>query len=81
MGSFDPTLSAMTPVQFLGTHLANGQPANGTACVKGFDQASFMIGTVSSLFNVRALVSFVFVLENLTGECLAFRSHSIGRRA
>ncbi|KIJ52230.1 hypothetical protein M422DRAFT_156996 [Sphaerobolus stellatus SS14] len=52
MGSFDPNLSAMTPTKFIGTHLINGKPANNTACVTGFDQASFMIGSVSSLFNV-----------------------------
>ena len=53
MGSFDPSLSAMANVRFLGTHLVAGAPANASACVTGFDQASFMIGTVSSLFNVR----------------------------
>ena len=52
MGSFDPSLSAMANMQFLGTHLIGGAPGNASACVMGFDQASFMIGTVSSLFNV-----------------------------
>ncbi|KAF8524875.1 phospholipase B [Hysterangium stoloniferum] len=52
MGSFDPSLSAMANLTFVGTHLVNGRPANDTACVQGFDQASFMIGTVSSLFNI-----------------------------
>jgi len=52
MGSFDPNLSTMIKTKFVGTHLLNGQPANDTACVTGFDQASFMIGSVSNLFNV-----------------------------
>ena len=34
-------------------HLVGGAPGNASAYVTGFDQASFMIGTVSSLFNVR----------------------------
>ena len=55
MGSFDPSLSAMANMQFLGTHLVGGAPGNASACVTGFNQASFMIGTVSSLFNVSPL--------------------------
>lgn len=51
-GSWDPNLSAMTNVTFIGTNLVNGTPANTTACVTGFDQVGFMIGTSSSLFNV-----------------------------
>ena len=52
MGSWDPSLSAMVNLTYVGTHLANGKPDNGTACVTGFDQAGFVIGTSSSLFNV-----------------------------
>ena len=33
-------------------HLIGGAPRNASMCIMGFDQASFMIGTVSSLFNV-----------------------------
>jgi lysophospholipase len=53
MGSFDPWLSSMADIQYIGTTLVNGQPENSSACVTGFDQASFLIGTVSSLWNVR----------------------------
>ena len=52
MGLFNLSLSAMANVQFLGMHLSGSAPGNASACVMGFDQASFMIGTVSSLFNV-----------------------------
>lgn len=42
----------MTNITFIGTNLNNGQPPNATGCVRGFDQASFMMGTSASLFNV-----------------------------
>jgi hypothetical protein len=38
MGSFDPGLSAMTNITFVGTHLINGKPANDMTCITGFDQ-------------------------------------------
>ncbi|KAJ7680248.1 phospholipase B [Mycena polygramma] len=49
--SFDPNLSAGMNLSYAGTHLTNGKAANGSACVKGFDQAGFMMGTSASLFN------------------------------
>jgi len=52
MGSWDPSLSAMANLTYVGTHLSNGKPDNNTGCVTGFDQAGFVIGTSSSLFNV-----------------------------
>jgi hypothetical protein len=63
MGSFDPELSAMTNIAFLGTHLINGKPANDTACVTGFDQASFMIGSSSNIFNVRSIQHMEILLS------------------
>ncbi|KAG2119615.1 phospholipase B [Suillus discolor] len=50
-GSWDPSLSAMLQLKFAGTYLTNGLPANPSACVAGFDQASFVMGTSSSFFN------------------------------
>ncbi|KAJ6586847.1 phospholipase B [Mycena vulgaris] len=49
--SYDPNLSAGMNLTYAGTHLANGKAANGSACVKGFDQAGFIMGTSASLFN------------------------------
>ena len=51
-GSWDPALSAMMNLTYVGTNLVAGQPANDSACVTGFDEASFVIGTSASLFNV-----------------------------
>ncbi|CAK5281501.1 unnamed protein product [Mycena citricolor] len=49
--SYDPNLSAGMNLTYAGTHLTNGKAANGSACVTGFDQAGFMMGTSASLFN------------------------------
>ncbi|KAJ7925224.1 phospholipase B [Mycena leptocephala] len=49
--SYDPNLSAGMNLSYAGTHLTNGKAANGSACVKGFDQAGFIMGTSASLFN------------------------------
>ncbi|CAH7682308.1 lysophospholipase catalytic domain-domain-containing protein [Phakopsora pachyrhizi] len=51
-GSFDPYLSAFIPTKYLGTRLEAGKPIGGfSGCVTAFDQASFIMGTSSSLFN------------------------------
>lgn len=52
MGSYDPDLSSFMNVRYIGTHLEKGLPDNSTACVTEFDQASFVFGTSSSLFDV-----------------------------
>ncbi len=51
-GSWDPQLSAMVNITYVGTHLTNGQPANSTACTTFFDQIGFVMATSASLFNV-----------------------------
>lgn len=50
MGSWDPSLYAFSDVKYLGTQVKNGEPVNGT-CVGGFDNAGFIMGTSSTLFN------------------------------
>lgn len=50
MGSYDPTLNAFTDVKYLGTSVNNGKP-NTSECVAGFDNAGFVLGTSSTLFN------------------------------
>ncbi|TFK44639.1 phospholipase B [Crucibulum laeve] len=51
IASYDPNLSAGMNLTYAGTHLSNGKPDNGSACVTGFDQAGFIMGTSASLFN------------------------------
>ncbi|KAG6896435.1 hypothetical protein C0992_008312 [Termitomyces sp. T32_za158] len=51
LASYDPNLSAGMNLTYTGTHLSNGMAVNGSACVTGFDQAGFIMGTSASLFN------------------------------
>ncbi|KDQ63931.1 hypothetical protein JAAARDRAFT_201409 [Jaapia argillacea MUCL 33604] len=43
MGSYDPTLAAFTPIEYLGT-------TNTSICVTGFEQADFVLGASSNIF-------------------------------
>lgn len=62
MGSWDPTLSSMMNLEFAGTALNEGTPPNSTACVTGFDQAAYIIGTSSNLWD-----SASFILSSEAG--------------
>lgn len=50
MGSWDPSLYLFTNVRYLGTDVEDGKPLSDT-CIGGFDNAGFVMGTSSSLFN------------------------------
>ena len=51
LGSFDPTLHGFVPLKYVGSKFDNGEIPDGTSCVRGFDNAGFVMGTSSSLFN------------------------------
>lgn len=51
MGTFDPTLFGFAPLQYLGSRFSNGALPDDEKCVRGFDNAGFIMGTSSSLFN------------------------------
>ncbi|GAA6035969.1 hypothetical protein JCM8097_005191 [Rhodosporidiobolus ruineniae] len=63
-GSFDPSLAARIPTEYMGTFLNNGAPSNSSACVNYFDNAGFVIGSSASLFN--AIEEEGFTSELLT---------------
>lgn len=48
MGSYDPSLNSFTDVKYIGSNVTNGK---ALSCISGFDNAGFVIGTSSSLFN------------------------------
>ncbi|KAL5611679.1 hypothetical protein BROUX41_000743 [Berkeleyomyces rouxiae] len=50
-GSWDESPSAFAPIRYLGTNFTNGSIPTNETCVRGFDSASFVMGTSSSLFN------------------------------
>lgn len=54
LGSWDPSLNSFVDLNYMGTTLDAGRP-NSSQCVTNFDNAGFILGTLSSLFN-QALV-------------------------
>ncbi|OXV08462.1 hypothetical protein Egran_03774 [Elaphomyces granulatus] len=50
-GSFDPTIFGFVPLQYLGSKFDGGVIPPNESCVRGFDNAGYVMGTSSSLFN------------------------------
>lgn len=50
-GTFDPTTYGFVPLEFLGSNFSGGVLPNNEQCVRGFDNAGYVMGTSSSLFN------------------------------
>ncbi|KAL3473584.1 lysophospholipase catalytic domain-containing protein [Aspergillus californicus] len=50
-GSFDPTVFGFAPLEYLGSRFVNGSIPSNDTCVRGFDNAGYVMGTSSSLFN------------------------------
>lgn len=51
MGTWDPTTYGFIPTQYLGTNMTNGAVSANSRCTIGFDNAGYVMGTSSSLFN------------------------------
>ncbi|OAP54947.1 hypothetical protein AYL99_10647 [Fonsecaea erecta] len=51
MGSWDPTSFGFVPMNHLGTNWTAGRVPAHEKCVVGFDNAGFLMGTSSTLFN------------------------------
>ncbi|KAF2276687.1 lysophospholipase [Westerdykella ornata] len=51
MGSFDPTLFGFAPLRYIGSNFTAGRLPDNERCVRGMDNAGFVMGTSSSLFN------------------------------
>ncbi|CAF1314396.1 unnamed protein product [Adineta steineri] len=71
MGSWDTGIKAFTPIKYVGTSYMNGQlPSNGQ-CVLGYDNAGFVLGTSSFLFNeveCRILPNGTLAFDNDSGN-------------
>ena len=50
-GTWDPTTYGFVPLEFLGSNFSGGVLPDGDDCVRGFDNAGYVMGTSSSLFN------------------------------
>ena len=51
MGTFDLTTFGFAPLRFIGSNFSNGVLPRNEPCIRGFDNAGFIMGTSSSLFN------------------------------
>lgn len=51
MGSYDPTIYGFIPLRYLGSRFDNGKVPEKEDCYHGLDNAGFIMGTSSSIFN------------------------------
>lgn len=51
LGTWDPTTYGFAPLEYVGSNFSGGVVPSDGSCVRGFDQAGFMMGTSSTLFN------------------------------
>ncbi|TKA79275.1 Lysophospholipase 1 [Cryomyces minteri] len=51
MGTFDPTTFAFAPLRYTGSNFSAGVVPDNVKCVRGFDNAGYVMGTSSTLFN------------------------------
>ena len=50
-GTWDPTIYGFAPLEYLGTNFSGGIVPDGQMCVRGFDNAGYIMGSSSTLFN------------------------------
>ncbi|KZF26182.1 lysophospholipase Plb1 [Xylona heveae TC161] len=50
-GTFDPTVFGFVPTRYLGSNFTAGQIPSNDKCIRGFDNAGFVMGVSSTLFN------------------------------
>jgi lysophospholipase len=60
IGSWDPSLFGFAPLKYMGSNFESGFLGNTQPCISGFDNAGFVMGTSSSLFNT--------VVTSITGQ-------------
>jgi len=73
-GTWDPTTYGFVPTEYLGSNFSGGVLPNNEKCVRGFDNAGYVMGTSSSLFNQFLLqlngTSVPTVLKDALGKVL-----------
>lgn len=73
-GAWSGSVNAFTPTEWLGTRLQNGSTVNASACVRGFDRASYIMGSSAGAINM-------WYIENLSNGTLApFAKRSYTKR-
>ncbi|KAK5987453.1 Lysophospholipase 2 [Cladobotryum mycophilum] len=76
MGSYDPGLGAFAPLKYVGSNFSDGSIPRQGSCIAGVDNAGFVMGTSSSLFNQAFLQignaqNIPSFLSNVLNETLA----------
>lgn len=51
-GTWDNTGRAFTEMEYLGTNYSNKRPVNENQCIKGFDNAAFIMASSSNIFDL-----------------------------
>jgi lysophospholipase len=69
LGTWDPTTFGFVPLEHIGTNMTNGSVTDGAECAVGFDNAGFVMGTSSSLFN-QVLLNLDAVSEDIPESIL-----------
>ncbi|KAF2453728.1 lysophospholipase [Lineolata rhizophorae] len=69
LGSFDPTVFGFAPLKYTGSAFEGGELPSSADCIEGFDNAAFVMGTSSSLFN-----TFILNLDQLGNVPQALRN-------
>ncbi|KAI5293504.1 Lysophospholipase 1 [Ascosphaera acerosa] len=54
-GTYDPTIAGFVPLEYLGSKYDAGSLPQNESCVRGFDNAGYVMGTSATLFNQFAL--------------------------
>ncbi|KAK1579232.1 lysophospholipase [Colletotrichum navitas] len=67
LGTWDNTAFGFAPLSYLASNFYNGSITAGGSCVRGFDQAGFVMGTSSSLFNQLILRNSISKSESIPG--------------
>lgn len=53
-GTFDPTILGFIPLEYLGSKFNAGELPDNESCIRGFDNAGYVMGTSATLFNAFA---------------------------
>ncbi|KAF8294739.1 hypothetical protein DL93DRAFT_2173965 [Clavulina sp. PMI_390] len=69
-GTWDPSLQAFIPMEYLGTSAVNNKVNGTNGCVLGYDNAGFVMGTSATLFNglIYELLTSNSSLNNFLGD-------------
>ncbi|KAK6835232.1 hypothetical protein RU639_002174 [Aspergillus parasiticus] len=67
-GTYDNSISGFAPLEYLGTRFVNGIVPENEACVRGFDNAGFITGSSSDIWNQGKSADIVGTLEQILPE-------------